>query len=187
MSENIRAAIIGGSEDGKTFLASGFSRGLWKRYGMRSIVFDPFKGETNWGPQALVLGEGEFAKFRHLAENVSRSQRFAFFWDEGTSTGGRERENLSLFTRIRHNSAAFFFIGHGYATMLPIMRGSLTHVFLAVRPPDDADEWAKVMVDESIRTTAPTLKQYEFLAKRKHHPSRVLSYTKNEILAGIVP
>lgn len=178
----IRAAIIGGSEDGKTFLASGFSRGLWRKHGLRSIVFDPWKGETAWGPQAWVTKD-----FLEFSRAVARTKGCAVFWDEGSSYGGRERENIAKFTAIRHNHPAFFFIGHAYSTMLPIMRGSLTEILLAVRDPDDAAEWAKVMVDPSIREAAQNLRQYEFLHKRKHQPFRVLRYSKAEILKGITP
>lgn len=179
MTGKIRAAVIGGSEDGKTFFCAGLSRGHWRRDRMRSIVFDPWKGETDWGPQAWVTKD--FEAFRRAAFN---SKGCAVFWDEGTSTGGRDRDNLAFFTAIRHNHPAFYFIGHGYATMLPIMRGSLTDVVMATRDPDDAAEWAKVMVDASVMR-ATSLRQYEFLHKRKHRPVRVLAYTKAEIIRGI--
>lgn len=181
----IRAAIIGGSEDGKTFITAGYSRGLWRERSSASLVFDPFKGETDWGKQALVFGPKDFAKWKRVVSNVRPEMNYTAIWDEGTHTGGRDVENTELITAIRHNCPYFFFIGHGYSTLRPIMRGSLTHVVLAVRDPDDAAEWAKVMVDRDVMQ-ATALKQYEFLKKRKHHPVEILRYTKAEIERGIM-
>lgn len=201
LPQKIRCAIIGGSLDGKTFLASGISRGLWRFYGYRSLVFDPFKGETDWGPQALVFGPSvreqqtgasdvaiprEFARFRRVVSSVKPEQKFAIFWDEVTDTGGRDRGNTGMVTAARHNSDAVFLIGHSYATLLPTMRGSLSDVLLAVRDPDDAAEWAKVMVDRDVMK-ATDLKQYEFLRKTKHRPASVVKYTPAEIKAGVNP
>ncbi|OAM89863.1 hypothetical protein AW736_11120 [Termitidicoccus mucosus] len=173
-------AVIGGSEDGKTFLTSGLVRGEWRFNRRRAIVFDPWKGETDWGVSAWVTDD--FEKFRRA---VAGTRGCCVVWDEGTSTGGRARDNVHLFTAIRHLHPSLYFIGHSYAAMLPIMRGSLTGVLLAVRDADDANEWAKVMVDESVRTMATRLAQYEFLYKRKHQPARVVKFTPEEIKKGI--
>ena len=190
--ESIRCAIIGGSLDGKTFLAAGFSRGLYKNDGIASLVFDPYRGETDWGTQALVFGPDDFEKWRRAVTNVRPEQKFAAIWDEGTHTGGDDKKNTKLVTAIRHNCPAFIYIGHGYSTLRPIMRGSLTHVCLAARDPEDAKEWARVMVDADVmRAAEPApprgngLRQYEFLKKRKHRPVEILRYSKAEILAGI--
>lgn len=206
LPRTIRAAIVGGSLDGKTFLASGFSRGLWKNYGYRTIAFDPYRGETDWGPQAFVIGptkqqlktqgdeviSAEFEKFRRIVRGIEPHQKIAVIWDEGTDTGGRDRDNTGLFTAIRHNTDAFFFIGHGFATMLPTMRGSLSDVILAARDPEDARDWARLMVDaEVMQASAPRppvgngLRQFEFLHKQKHEPCKILRYSKWQILAGL--
>ena len=73
------------------------------------------------------------------------------------------------------------FIVHNYAAMLPVMRGSLTEVLLAVRDPDDAAEWARVMVDGQVREKSVLLRQHEFLRKRKHQACRVPKHTPAEI------
>ena len=180
-----RAAIIGGSEDGKTFLATGLVRGHWRRDKLRAIVFDPWLWENDWGKSAWVTND--FGKFRRA---VGATTDCVVVWDEGTHNGGRDRENVDLFTAIRHNHPYLYFIGHGYSTMLPLMRGSLTDILLAARDDDDAAEWARVMVDKDVlRSALPAsnggLKQYEFLHKRKHQPCRVLKHTKAEILKGV--
>jgi hypothetical protein len=199
LKEKIRCAIIGGSLDGKTFLAAGISRGLWKFHGYRSLVFDPFKGETDWGRQAVVFGPSpkeqaagqadeaikrEFARFRRVVSSVKPEQKFAIFWDEVTDTGGRDRSNTGMVTAARHNSDAVFLIGHSYATLLPTMRGSLSDVLLAVRDPDDAAEWSKVMVDPEVMQSTK-LKKYEFMRKRKHEPIQILRYTAAQVMGGI--
>lgn len=182
MSHKIRAAIIGGSEDGKTFLATGLSRGWWARDGFRSIVFDPYAWENDWGPQAKVFTD--FDRWRAVIDRIRPEQKFAAIWDEATDNGGRDRDNAGLLTAIRHNCDRMLVIGHGYSAMLPIMRGSLTDVILALRDPDEARDWARLFVDEAVMQ-ATKLKQYEFLHKRKHCPARVLRYTRNQIEAGI--
>ena len=180
MSGKTRTAVIGGSEDGKTFLTSGLVRGQWRFYRRRGIVFDPWKGETDWGPSAWVTDD--FAKFKRA---VMGTRNCAVVWDEGTSTGGRDRDNVDLFTAIRHYHPSFYFIGHRYDAMLPIMRGSLTEVLLAVRDRDDADAWAKVMVDDRVREMATKLGKYEFLFKKKHVPPKVVKFTPEQIRQGI--
>lgn len=181
MSDKIRAAIIGGSESGKTFLTHGFSRGLW-RARKRSLVFDPWKGETKWGPQAWVTHD-----FEQWKRVVTGTQGCAVIWDESTANGGRDRENLPLFTEIRHRHPVLFCIGHAYSAMLPVMRGSLTDLFLANTYQSDADEWSQVMRDPEIARIAPTLAQYEFLHKRCFQPIRRLRYSPAQIMAGILP
>ncbi|EIP96803.1 hypothetical protein OpiT1DRAFT_01228 [Opitutaceae bacterium TAV1] len=175
-----RVAVMGGSEDGKSFLVSGLIRGHWNREKRRAVVFDPWIGEIDWGPGAWVTDN--FVRWKAAVEN---SNGCAVVWDEGTSFGGRDRDNIGLFTAIRHRHPYLYFMGHSYATMLPVMRGSLTGVLLAVRDPDDAAEWGRVMVDRAIVAPAQRLKQYEFLYKRKHQPHRILSYTPAQIERGI--
>jgi hypothetical protein len=179
MTEKIRCAVLAGSEDGKTFLCSGLSRGHWRFDKLTSIVFDPWKGETDWGRQAFVTAD--FDAFRRAVNGTTGK---AVFWDEGSSTGGRDRENADLFTAIRHRHPAFYFVGHRYDAMLPIMRSSLTEILVAACDSADLDPLARVMVDRAVMDAA-RLNQYEFLHKRKHRPARVLRHTKAEILAGI--
>jgi len=182
MSYKIRAAIIGGSEDGKTFLAGGISRGWYARDRYRSLVADPFPWENDWGPQAKVFGD--FEQWRRVVAGVKPEQKFAAIWDEATE-GGRDRDNTGLLTAIRHNCDRFIFIGHDFASMLPVMRGSLTDIVLAVRTPDEARKWADLMVDDAVMQAA-ALGKYQFLHKRKHCPVRILRYTAAQIKAGIM-
>lgn len=179
LTYKIRCAVLAGSEDGKTFLCAGLSRGHWRFHGMTSIVFDPWKGETDWGKQAWVTKD--FTEFRRAVANTKGK---AVFWDEGTSTGGRDNDNVDLFTAIRHLHPAFYFVGHRYTAMLPVMRTSITEILIAAADVEDIEPLARVMVDRQVMD-AVNLKQYEFLHKRKHRPVRVLRHTKQEILAGI--
>jgi hypothetical protein len=175
----IRLAILGGSESGKTFLASGFVRGQWRFFRRRSIVFDPWKGETDWGPGAIVFSD--FQQFRRAVFGVKNC---CVVWDEGTSTGGRDRENVDLFTAIRHFHPAFIFIGHRFDAMLPVMRGSLTDVMLAKQHTNDLREWAALLADDAILTAA-ALDQYAFLHKRAFQPVAKLQHTADTIKAGL--
>ncbi len=179
--QKIRAAVIGGSESGKTFRVMGYSRGLWARRGLRSLVFDPWKGETDWGPQAWVCKD--FEKWRHVVANTSGC---VIVWDEATANGGRDRENVALFSEIRHRHPVLFCIGHAYSVMLPVMRVNLTDLFISSADARDADEWARVMRDPEV-VEATKLGQYEFLHKRAFRPVRVLRDSADQIRAGIVP
>lgn len=184
--ENIRAAIIGGSESGKTTLAVGFSRGLWNRYRLRSLVFYPWLREKRrkpiqWGPQAWVTDD-----FAHWKRVVSSVEDCAAIWDEATSHGGRDSDNVPLLTEIRHRHPVLVQIGHYHASILPGMRVNLTGLYLAAADPDDAAEWAKTMKDPAVKQAAG-LDQYQFLKKRPFKPVEVLRYSESEIYAGILP
>ena len=180
---NTRAAIMAGSEGGKSFLGSGFTIGQWVTHRRRSMVFDPWlreKGRTNWGPGAWVCGD--FERWKRAV--MTGPQGCCVVWDEGTSNGGRDRENVELFTAIRHRHPVFFFIGHRFDAMLPVMRTSLTDLFLARCRSDDAEEWADTLTDDEIME-ATTLTQYEFLHKRAFQPVAKVKYTPAQIAAGI--
>lgn len=182
-----RIAILGPSECGKSFTASGFTIGQWRHYRRRSIVFDPWLGRkkhewsapTDWGPGAWVCND--FERWKRAALNT---EGCCVVWDEGTSSGGRGRENVELFTAIRHNHPVFIFLGHRFDAMLPVMRSSLTDIFLARCAPEDAQAWAEAMVDAEIMQTTQ-LAQYEFLHKRAFQPVRRVKNTPQQIAAGL--
>ncbi|HTJ79870.1 MAG TPA: hypothetical protein VL357_12815 [Rariglobus sp.] len=201
LKDKIRCAVIAGSLDGKTFLCTGISRGMWRDWNYKSLCFDPYKGELDWGKQAVVFGPSmkeqeqglsevaiprEFSRFRRVISSVKPENKYAIYWDEISDTGGRDPKNAGLVTAARHNSNAVFLLGHSYATMLPRMRGSLSHLILGPVMEEDAKEWSRVMLDKAVMQ-ATELKQYEFLFKRKHHPAKILRYSLTEIKAGVNP
>jgi hypothetical protein len=182
--ENTRAAIIGGSESGKSFRAMGYSRGYWRRHRLRSLVFDPWARSTKpiaWGPQAWVTDD--FDTWKRVVTSVKGC---VAIWDEASGNGGRDRENVGLLTEIRHRHPVLMCIAHAHAALLPMMRINLTDLFIAQADPDDAAEWAKTMKDTAVRE-ATQLQQYEFLHKRNFKPVRVLRESAAEIEAGILP
>lgn len=179
MSENRRIAIMGGSESGKTALALGLSAGEWKTGRRRSLVFDPFARRSKWGPHAWATDE--MPKFEHVVFTVKGC---AVFWDEGTSSGGRDRDKVKFFTAIRHNHAAFYFIGHDYTTMLPIMRGSLTDIVLFRQSETAAQYWADLFTDREL-LRACALPQYVALHKRAFQPVRELRFSMAELKNGV--
>jgi hypothetical protein len=181
MKKKRRIAIMGGSESGKTFLGMGFVRAYWKKHGLRALVFDPWKGEVDWGPSAFVVND--FEDWKHMA---THTKGMVLVWDETTANGGRDRDNLKLLSEVRHNHPVMVVMGHTYASLLPGMRVNLTDVFLALSDPDEADQWAKVMKDPEIKEKAVDLLQYEFLHKRNFEPLRVVAESENRILAGEV-
>jgi len=174
MSDNRRIAIMGGSESGKTALAIALSRGLWHRGKVRTLAFDPFKKKHRWEPQFVT---DDFDQFELVVFKVNGC---AVFWDEGTSTGGRDRDKVKFFTAIRHNHEFFAFIGHDYTTMLPIMRGSLTDVILFRQSESAAQYWSDLFTDKDILRTTQ-LEQYAAIHKRAFRPVRDLTFSKEEI------
>lgn len=184
LPQKIRAAVIGASESGKTEMAVSFSVWLWKNYGLRSLVFDPWLRENpkRWGAHAWATDE--FAKFSHVAFKLKGC---AVFWDEATTNGGRDRDNVKFFTEVRHNHDAIFSMGHCYSAFLPVMRSCLTDLYLALDDEKDASEWAAIMKDPEISARAVTLGQYEFLHKRAFRPLTVRKHTIAELKAGVSP
>lgn len=183
MSGNVRLAILGGSECGKSTLASGYVRGQWRFERRRGIVFDPWIADEkpiDWGPGAWKTGA--FDRWRRSVMTGPRG--CVAVWDEGTSYGGRDRENVELFSAIRHRHPFMIFLGHRFDTMLPVMRACLTHVALAKCNPVDAKEWAEHFADDQVMR-ATELDQYEFLIKRPFNPVRIVRYTPAEIAAGL--
>lgn len=182
-----RVAILGPSECGKSFLASGFTMGQWAHERRRSIVFDPWKGRkkhawsepTDWG-----VGGCAFKEFDRWKSAAQKIEGCCVVWDEGTGNGGRDRENVALFTEIRHNHPVFLFLGHRYDAMLPVMRSCLTDLIIARCDPEDVEPWARAFADRDI-LRASSLEQYEFLWKRSFQPVRVVRFTPGQITAGI--
>lgn len=170
---------MGGSESGKTALAMGLSRGLWTSEKKRSIAFDPFARKNTWGPQARPLDD--FLKFEHVVFRVSGC---AVFWDEGTSSGGRDRDKVKFFTAIRHNHAFFAFIGHDFTTMLPIMRSSLTDVILFRQSESAAQYWSDMFTDKDLLRSTD-LGQYVALHKRAFKPVRELKFSAADLQKGV--
>jgi hypothetical protein len=169
---------MGGSLSGKTTLGVGLSRGAWRTNRLRSLCYDPFASKHNWGPQAWVTDE--FDKFAHVVFNT---RGFAVFWDEGTENG-RERDNTKFFTRIRHNHPFFCFFGHDYATMLPVMRRSLTDVVLFDQSRKSAEFWANHFADEGLNVAAGQ-RQYQATHKRAYQQVRRLNFTAAQLAEGV--
>lgn|GEM_PF-2342516 len=182
-----RIAILGPSECGKSFLASGFVRGQWRFARRKSVVFDPWKGKkkhawsspTDWG--AGAWSERDFDRWKRAAVGT---EGHCIVWDEGTANGGRDRDNLALFTEIRHNHPVLLFLGHRFDAMLPVMRSCLTDLIIARCDVDDVEPWARAFADRDI-LKATQLEQYEFLWKRAFRPVQIVRFTPEQIAAGI--
>lgn len=185
LDRDIRCAVIGGSQCGKTFRMIGWSRGLWRYYRLRSLVFDPWLGEKRaepWGPQAWVTKD--FELWKHVVANTNGC---AAFWDEATTNGGDDDRNASLFTEIRHRHPVLVAAGHAHASILRIMRVNLTDLYLALSDDVDAMLWARTMKDPELKRAADerVLGQYHFMHKRPYHPVRICRENAEQVRAGI--
>ena len=175
-----RAVICGGSESGKTSLARGISRGLWNARGLRCLAFDPWM-KTRWPDHARAFRE--FVRWRHLVLNTSG---FCVIWDDATANGGRDKENVGLFSEIRHRHPVLICITHLHSALLPQMRVNITDGFLADSSPEDADEWAKTLREPALRSAAG-LPQYSFLHKRVYRPIQLLAHSSADLDRGVNP
>lgn len=181
--DHVRAVVIGGSQSGKTSLAAGLSRGFWRHCGLRSIVFDPWR-EIDFGAHAWVTSD--FAEWRRAVWGVKGC---VAVWDEATTNGGGDEDNVDLFTAIRHNHPALVAIGHDYGSVLKRMRVNLTDLFLALSDADDARRWAGAMKDADVTKAADKnlMPQYAFLHKRNFQPVRIRRHTLADLERGILP
>lgn len=175
-----RIAVIGTTESGKTSAVIALCRGLWRAAGTRTIAFDPWLAEdpARWGNAARAWAN--FDVWRNVVFSVTGC---AVVLDEGTSTGGRDRDNVELFTAIRHRHPVLIFVGHDAAAMLPVMRATLTDLILFRCSPDEAAKWAEIFTDRDL-LAAPGLAQYEFLHKRAFQRVTRRKLTPAELDAG---
>lgn len=166
------AAIVGGSMSGKTTLAIALCRRERSRHHARSLVFDPFRTEHQWGAWAWVTDD--IGAFRRAVLNTSGC---AVFWDESTtSLKPATDEDKAFFVNLRHRHAALYLIAHDLNVMSPVMRGSLTDAYVFRQSRQRARDWAELFADDAMMQAA-TLGQYEFLHKRpfgavtRHRPT----------------
>lgn len=165
--QEIIAAICGGSKCGKTTVARAIVVWLWRRHGLRSIVFDPFRRRNDWGPSAWVTDDIE--AFRRA---VWGTEGCAVIWDESSDSLDRNAtKDRRFFTRIRHEHRAFFIMIHDFATLTPLMRGNLSDAFVFRQTEDRAKDWSSLFADRDL-LKACEFDQYEFLHKSAFRPVR---------------
>ncbi len=147
--------IFGPIQSGKTTLARAPSVEIYRAERRRSIVFDP--NAENWGGHAAVFTDSAL-----FQKTVWRSQNCEIFADEAAVTVARDRDNMPLFTRVRHFGHRLTVIGHSGGDLLPGMRQQFTRLFLFRQPASAADVWAELFADGRILACAD-LAQFEFL------------------------
>lgn len=168
--------IVGGSKCGKTTLARVLVVMMWLRYGLRSIVFDPFYFKHNWGRTAWVTGD--LARFKAA---VTGTRNCAVFWDESTTTLRKTAmDDVAFFTQIRHLHKACFTIGHDFTCISPTMRGNLSEAYVFRQSGKRALDWVDLFADEEMAKTA-TLQKREFIHKVAFEPIVRRSLTRAEL------
>ena len=180
--EEIIAAIIGGSKCGKTTLAVALAVWLWRRHGIRSVVFTPFPWKNNWGPGAWVTADLE--AFKRV---VAKVRDCAIFWDESSDTINKHsRDDQKFFTRIRHDHKAFFLIAHDLKVMSVMMRGNLSDLYVFAQGPKRSADYAEEFNDADLSHLC-TLKKREFMHKRPFEKVRRCLPTIEQLAAGKFP
>lgn len=162
----INAGIFGPKLSGKTTLAKEISKSKWRLNGLKSIVLDP--NLEIWGPQAFVTNDPE--KFDAM---IWKERNCIVFMEEAAVTINRDRDRMSIFTRLRHQEHMLVISGHSGGDLLPGMRQQFDTLFLFRQPGSAAKVWAEVFSDKRI-FTCMNLNQYEFLHCELFKEPRVL-------------
>lgn len=149
-NEEIIGAVIGGSKCGKTTLAIAIVASLYRKHGLRSIVFDPFRRKNNWGAWAWVTDD--LARFKKA---VWGTKGCAIVWDESTDTINKhDRADQKFFSRIRHEHKAFFLICHDLQVMNIMMRGNLSDLYVFRQGVKRSKLYAEDFADEDLKQLA---------------------------------
>jgi len=160
------AGIFGPKLSGKTTLAKALSREYFLKGKLRSLVLDPNADE--WGKQAIVFtNEDEFWKV------VWQSENCLVIVDEAAATIRREKDLITVFTRLRHLHHKLIVIGHSGTDLLPVMRQQLDELFLFRQPESAAKIWAETMTQKGLLESGQ-LKQFEFLHTKLYGSPRKL-------------
>ncbi len=150
----MHVGIFGPGLSGKTTLAKALSRSFFAQ-GTRSLCLD-INGEE-WGPGATV-----FKDESRFWETVWANEKHAIFCDEAAETIARDKELISVFTRLRHNGHKLIVMGHSAGDLLPVMRRQISTLYLFRQDPDACKIWARLF-NEPLIMNAADLDQYEFI------------------------
>lgn len=150
----MHVGIFGPGLSGKTTLAKALSRSYFAA-GIRSLVLD-INGE-DWGPGATV-----FRDEARFWETVWSNERHAIFCDEAAETIARDRDLVSVFTRLRHNGHKLIVMGHSAGDLLPVMRRQISTLYLFRQDVDACKVWSRLFSEPGIMG-AMELNQYEFI------------------------
>jgi len=160
------AGIFGPKLSGKTTLAKALSREYFLKVKLRSLVLDP--NQDNWGTQSIVFtNEDEFWKV------VWQSKYCLVIVDEAAATIRREKDLITVFTRLRHLHHKLIVIGHSGTDLLPVMRQQLDELYLFRQPESAAKIWAETMTQKGLLESG-NLQQFEFLHTRLYGQPRKL-------------
>lgn len=146
--------IFGPGQSGKTTLARALVKAMAK-LGIKALILDP-NGE-DWGESAEVFQDEE--KFWYA---VWTSKKKFIVCEEATETIARNKDLISVFTRIRHLGHKLCISGHSGTNLLPIMRQQFHALYLFRQSEKACSIWADEFMDKRIQL-ATTLKKYEFL------------------------
>lgn len=159
--EEIIGVVVGPSKCGKTTLCAALAGSMWRRHGLPSIVFDPFKFKHDWGKTAWVTDD--LPTFKRA---VLGTRGKAIFWDESSTTLKKTAsDDLAFFTQIRHRHKAFFLIGHDFTIISPMMRANLSDAYVFRQGEDRPKLWSGLFADADMMQTGD-LKKREFIHKR---------------------
>jgi hypothetical protein len=153
------AGIMGPKLSGKSTLAMAISREYWRKHKMRSLVLDP--NLDDWGKQAWVTNDEE--KFWR---SVWSTTYCLVIVDEAGETINRDKELISVFTRLRHLHHKLIVVGHSGVNLLPIMRQQLDTLYLFRQSRKSAAMWAEDMTQAGF-IEAEGLDQFVFLYGEK--------------------
>lgn len=150
-----RIGVFGPTESGKTTLAKAIVENRYRKAGIKSLVLDPHL--ESWPASATV-----YADELEFWSNVWNTEGRMIVVDEASSTVARDKSLIPAFTKIRHKLHHLMVIGHNGTDLLPVMRDSLTQIFLFRQSKKAAAMWVEVFACEDLMKCT-TLDRYQFL------------------------
>jgi GTPase SAR1 family protein len=140
--------VFGRRTCGKTTLLIEWVAGSYRNEGRYGVILDPKANEHNWGPHCWVTEDREkwLAKWRD-----PRCKNCNIVWEETATTLNRDRDFESVFTmEAGKHGHRLIISGHGWATLTRTMRQQITELYLFRQSPEEAEEWARLLMDRRI-------------------------------------
>jgi hypothetical protein len=155
-----RIAIAGESECGKSTLAKSLSRELWKRFQIRSLVYDPWRDV--WGGHAWVT-----KNFETFNEAVNKANHCLVIIEDASMTIQRDKSFAPFFTCIRHRNHDLMVLCHDATDLLPSMRRNINEIFLFNQTEDSVEQWKSSQPSMRGLEVSVGLPQYCFVHSKK--------------------
>lgn len=171
--QTFRIGIFGPSLCGKTTLAKVLSKEYHKTHKMATLVLDP-NNDADWGPHAKV-----FVDETQFWDVCWKSEHCLVIAEEAAETINRNKELISVFTRLRHKHHILMVIGHSGTNLLPVMRQQIDTLYLFRQGEKASKVWAEDAMEPRLLASS-SLNQFEFIFYKRFQDPRKQRLTLRE-------